>query len=188
MGDKKGLGRGVDLSPALTRSIISSVNFRCGDEGEREGEEGDGLSGVPGTGEGRGPWSWSLVLLRELEANRDPSSCLRHLSFLRLFPGGGRWSSSSRFLICVNLCKCVNLLGVISWSKERGVLLVLICIIFIYYYINVSESILIIRNYYHSFIINRNTVESYYIIGIIFFFFFFLPPVPFGSIAIRIIV
>lgn len=95
MGDKKGLGRGVDLSPALTRSIISSVNFRCGDEGEREGEEGDGLSGVPGTGEGRGPWSWSLVLLRELEANRDPSSCLRCLSFLRLFPGGGRWSSSS---------------------------------------------------------------------------------------------
>ena len=28
MGDKKGLGLGVDLSPALTRSIICSVNFR----------------------------------------------------------------------------------------------------------------------------------------------------------------
>ena len=28
MGDKKGLGWGVYLSPALTRSIISSVNFR----------------------------------------------------------------------------------------------------------------------------------------------------------------
>lgn len=55
MGDKKGLGRGVDLSPALTRSIISSVNFRCGEGGEREWEEGDGLSGVWGTGEGRGP-------------------------------------------------------------------------------------------------------------------------------------
>ena len=55
MGNTKGFGRGVDLSLALTRSIICSVNSRCGEEGERESKEGDDLIEVWGGEEGPGP-------------------------------------------------------------------------------------------------------------------------------------